>query len=506
MEPRFQAAAQVTLARVIPLGVAFVAGLAALWITAAPGPGLEPDSMSYVGSAERLARHGSLAVPTAYWWESDSTSALGSFPPGYPLAISIPLALGVAPVQAARLVIVGAAMVTAWALASAAFAAGGWLAACLAATLALLAPGVVTQHWIVLSEPLSYALLAVTLGLMAAKPERSWAYGLTAALANIVRYAEIAAVVTVVLWAFGQPAGWKVRIKRALLAGIPAVVLQGAWLIREQIVEARTPFATVGTFGGVAGAVGQGIERIGAWLVPSPALPASLIPLAALALAAILWLVHRTMAVRVPQIGKLDLWLLALLLFSGVYAAILLFSRTFVGGEIEFDDRILSPLYICFGAAVGTMVGNLWDGWTVRGRWAAGGVLAAWIASAAVVDVGQVRTLRAEGYGYEGADWQKTDFAQWLRTTGAKYEIYSNDPAAIYFLTGRPSRMLPETLAPDSALRLRAVFDKHPSLLVGFQDDYRQSAAPAVLAHAFGLWKLQQFDYGTVWGVGAVTK
>ena len=502
MEARFQAAAQVTLARVIPLALAGLAGVLAFWITAAPGPGLEPDSMSYTGAAEWLAHHGSLAVPTAYWWEPDSTSALGSFPPGYSVAISIPVALGVPPVQAARLVIVGAAMVTAWALGAAAFAAGGWVAACLAAALALLAPGVVTQHWIVLSEPLSYALLAVTLGLMAGKPERSWAYGVTAALANMVRYAEIAGVATVVLWAFAQSAGWKARLKRALFAGLPALILQGAWLIRERVVEARTPFATVGRFAGVAGTLEQGIGRIGAWLVPSPVLPVSMIPLAVLAMLAVLWLVHRTITVRVPQIGHLERWLLSLLLFSGVYAAILLFSRTFVGGEIEFDDRILSPLYICGGAAVGTMIGNLWDGWTVRGRWAAGGLLAAWMASAVVVDVGQVRTLRSEGYGYEGADWQKTDFARWLRTFGARYEIYSNDPAAIYFLAGRPSRMLPETLAPDSVARFKDVFNKHPSLLVGFQDDYRQSAAPAVLAREYGLWKLKEFDYGTAWGVG----
>ena len=501
MESRLHAAAQVTLGRFIPLVMAGIAGILALWITAAPGPGLEPDSMSYTGSAQWLAQHGSLAVPTAYWWESDSTSALGSFPPGYPVAISGPVALGVAPIQAARLVIVAAAMVTAWALASAAFAAGGWLAGILAPLLALLAPGVVTQHWIVLSEPLSYALLAVTLGLMATKPERAWAYGLTAALANIVRYAEVAIVASAVLWALAQPAGWRTRLKRAVLAGIPAVLLQGAWLARERLVEARTPFATVGHFAGVAGTVGQGIERIGAWLVPSAVLPTSLIPLAVLAMIAVFWLVHRTISVRVPQIGALELWLLSLLLFSAIYAGILLFSRTFVGGEIEFDDRILSPLYICGGAAVATMIGYLWDGWTVRGRWAAGGLLAAWIAAAVVVDVGQVRTLRAEGYGYEGTDWQKTDFARWLRTVGAKYEIYSNDPAAIYFLTGRPARMLPETLAPDSVARFRAVFDRHPSLLVGFQDDYRESAAPAVLARDYGLWKLQEFDYGTAWGV-----
>ena len=501
MGSRLQVALHLTLGRVLPLTLAVSAGVGALWITAYPGPGLEPDSMSYTGAAAWLVHHGSLDVPTAYWWEADSTSALGSFPPGYSVAIAAPMALGVAPVQAARLVIVVAAMVTAWALASAAFAAGGWLGAVLAATLALLAPGVVTQHWIVLSEPLSYALLAVTLGLMAQKPERSWAYGVTAALANIVRYAEIAAVGTAVLWAFAQRAEWRVRVRRAVLAGLPAVLVQGGWLLRERLVEARTPFATVGTFGGVAGTVEQGIGRIGAWLVPSPVLPASLIPLAVLAMLAVLWLVDRT--IRETRNEKRETWLLALLLFSAIYAAILVFSRAFVGGEIEFDDRILSPLYICGGAAVGTMIGSLWSGWTARGRWAAGAIVAAWIAAAVVVDTGQVRMLRTDGYGYEGVDWQRTDFARWLRTFGARYEIYSNDPAAIYFLTGRPSRMLPETLAPDSVARFRSVFDRRPALLVGFQDDYRESASPPVLARRFGLWKLQEFDYGAAWGVVA---
>ena len=113
-----------TLARAVPLALA-VLPARALWVTAAPGPGLEPDSMSYVGAAERLVRHGSLDVPTAYWWEPDSTSSLGSFPPGFSLAIAISTALGVAPVQAARLVIVVAAAATAWVLAAAAFAGGG---------------------------------------------------------------------------------------------------------------------------------------------------------------------------------------------------------------------------------------------------------------------------------------------------------------------------------------------------------------------------------------------
>lgn len=493
----------------MPLALAVLAGAGALWITAAPGPGLEPDSMSYIGAAEQLVRHGSLDVPTAYWWEPDSTSSLGSFPPGFSLAIAIPTALGVSPVQAARLVIVTAAAGTAWALAAAAFAGGGWMGACLAALLALLAPGVVNQHWIVLSEPLSYALLALTLGLMAGRPEKPFAYGLTAALANIVRYAEIAAVVTAVLWAFGQRGEWWVRLKRAVLAGLPAVVIQGAWLVRERVVEARTPFATVGEFAGVAKTVGQGVGRIGAWLVPSPVLPGWGIPIAIVVGVGILWLVHQTVGRRekgspkgLPDgREKREAWLAALLLFSAVYAGILLFSRTFVGGEIEFDDRILSPLYICGGAAVGAMVGMLWSGWQRVGRVAVAAGLAAWVAAAAVVDVGQVRMLRTDGYGYEGVDWQHTDFAQWLKVEGKPYEIYSNDPAAIYFLTGRPARMLPMTLAPDSVQRFRDVFLKRPAILVGFQDAYRQSAEPSVLARRYGLVRMEKFDYGAVWGV-----
>src|SRR5579859_3663636 len=162
-------AARITVRGALPLALAVVAFLGALWITAAPGPGLEPDSMSYVGAAQSLVQRGALRVPTAYWWEGDSTAALGSFPPGFSLAIAIPAALGLAPVPAARIVIAASAAVTAWALAAAAFEAGA-LAACLAVVLGLLAPGVVGQHWIVLSEPLSYALLAIALGLMANRP------------------------------------------------------------------------------------------------------------------------------------------------------------------------------------------------------------------------------------------------------------------------------------------------------------------------------------------------
>jgi hypothetical protein len=145
------------------------------------------------------------------------------------------------------------------------------------------------------------------------------------------------------------------------------------------------------------------------------------------------------------------------------------------------------------------MIGLEWGKWGRQGRVATAGAIVAWVAAALVVDVGQVKDMRAEGYGYEGEDWQATDFARWMRTDASRFEIWSNDPAAIYFLTGRPARMLPMTLAADSVRRFEATLKKRPALLVEFQDAYRQSADVSVLARRYGLAKVQEFEYGRAW-------
>ena len=95
-----------TLLRVKRSVLAALFGAAACYgvlaITEPPGPGLDPDSMSYLGAAESLVRQGSLRIPMAEWSDPDSTSALRHFPPGFPIAIAIPVALGARPEQAAR--------------------------------------------------------------------------------------------------------------------------------------------------------------------------------------------------------------------------------------------------------------------------------------------------------------------------------------------------------------------------------------------------------------------
>src|SRR4051812_6696169 len=90
------------LAASIALGAFAFAG--ALGITSGAGPGLDPDSMSYLHAATTLARSGALRDVQRDWASVDSTMLLAHWPPGYPVAIAGAERLGVGAVQSARVI------------------------------------------------------------------------------------------------------------------------------------------------------------------------------------------------------------------------------------------------------------------------------------------------------------------------------------------------------------------------------------------------------------------
>ena len=84
-----------------------------LWVSRRPLPAIAPDSVSYLGAGVSLAHNGTLRVPFNDWTDADSTAALTDYAPGYPMALAIPIAAGVAPATAARwiqAVAIGAAL------------------------------------------------------------------------------------------------------------------------------------------------------------------------------------------------------------------------------------------------------------------------------------------------------------------------------------------------------------------------------------------------------------
>jgi hypothetical protein len=479
------------------LGLA--AGAAALVLARAVGPGLEPDSMSYLGAAESLARSGELRVPWAPWSAPDSTTPLTDFPPGFSVALAAPIALGAPPTLAARWVMAAALAVAVGVGALLVGHAGGAGAAVGAVALLGATPAIGGSALVVMSEPLFFAWFAGALWLMYRSPERPLGYGLAAAGASLVRYAGVSLVGAGLVWAGMQPAPLPRRLRRAVGAALPGFLAQAAWAARGSLEHAAPPSLRMSHFGGLGSAVVNGVPVLSEWLAPG--LPPGVArTAAACGLLALLAVVVGRAALRFDESSEAVARLLRILGIVAVsYVLVLLYARQYVGADVAFDRRLLAPLFFLAALGAPAAVAELRRRGRRAGPTGAVAVGVVWIALTCMADVGEVRAVRDAGYGYEGADWQRSPMARWIRTDGRRYAMFTNDPAAVFFLTGRPARLLPRTLSPSGLGAFAATFARHQGALLGFVDSFDPTVAPDSLAAALGLREVAAFEYGRAW-------
>jgi hypothetical protein len=475
----------------LPLAFAGAALVAVLWITRSPGPGLDPDAMSYLGAAESFAEHGTLRIPAGTWDSPDGTEALGHFPPGFSLVLAGPVALGADPVQAARAIEAVSAAVTAGLVVWLALGAGGPVAAALAGALLVLTPGFALDHLRVLSEPLFLSLAALTLVLMLRFPSRPLAGGVVAALAGAVRYAGASLAGAAALWALSRPGTLRRRIGLAALTLAPTALVQIAWALR-----AHAESATVRTFGlksGLGPTFHEGWDTLTGWLAPgiAPPLYRALVALAVLALAAVaVWKAARRERAFFAATG----------LAAVCYAGLVLASRLFADERIPLDERLLSPLFLFASLGGAVAAGVLWRDAKPVARAAGALVVGVWLAASAWRTGVTVYEAREGGWGYAAENWRQSALVRWLRSDGARYALFSDNPADVWFATGRRSWKLPETADADSATALGAALRRRHGVMVGFAKPLETMARPGEVAARLGLRELARFDDGVVWG------
>jgi hypothetical protein len=452
--------------------LSIVAFALVLAVTDPPGPGLDPDALSYMGAAESLVAHGTYRIPTASWTDADSTSPLAHFPPGYSTALALPVTFGMAPPQAARLVDALAAFVAMATLVLTVGAATTTLAGVLLGVALLATPAMATVHLSVLSEPLYLALLALTLAAMVDAPDRPLRGGIAAALGMMVRYAGASLVGAVVLWQFARRAPFRARVGRALVTVLPALLLESVWVVRTRLAaggaHAIRQFAIYGDLGPT---LREGGATLRDWLVPEtdaewPLPHRSLIALAvgAVLLALIVLGAHaaRTEARRGPHEaaavdanagahGRAWRLLCACTLLAACYAAMIAVSRLVADPGIPLDERILAPFLLLATAAAAVSIACWWR--TARSRLARTAVAVAllgWCVGSASVTLDDGRFALDYGSDFAGEDWRHSALLDWARTDGARHPLYTNWPAAVYFHLRRPAYSLPAPDEPDA--------------------------------------------------------
>ncbi len=474
-----------------------------LHISRAPAPGLDPDAMSYVGAGESLARTGRLRIPAADWWETDSTTALAQFPAGFPAAIALGIGAGFEPVQAARMVEAVAALGTVVALVLLLEATAGVPAGIIAVLLLAATPAMFDNYIRVLSEPLFLLCLTLTLVAMVRRPDRPFLAGLGAAATELVRYAGISASVAVLLWAMGRRGTRRERFERLLEAALPIGVAHVWWRVRLSMVGAEAPPVTHWQRG-FAGTLREGGRTLVEWLTPGVPGGVLRVVVALVVLVAAGALLRRTLR-RMPRDGRA---IIRRRLFNAVgllalcYVVVLLLSRAFVGGGIPFDERLLSPLFLLATITLAACFRIRWSAWSGAVR---GGVFAAclaWAVGGTLLNLDQLDGLQEDGWGYSGRKWQPSAEQQWLQTEGRRYQLFSNNPMLVYFLTGRPSRELPDTADAGTLRDFRGTLEEEGGAMVGFDEDYRHMDPAPFLAAVLPLDSLARFDHMSVWVPG----
>ncbi|MBF0330307.1 MAG: hypothetical protein HQL17_00080 [Candidatus Omnitrophica bacterium] len=139
-------------------------------------------------------------------------------------------------------------------------------------------------------------------------------------------------------------------------------------------------------------------------------------------------------------------------------------------GAVKVDTRILLPLPVVAIPFLAVFLNAV-----LKDRWRkAGLVLAALLLVTMALRTGQLTCrLYSQGAGYAGAAWVQRGLVRTVKTLSDKTIVYSNDPAAFYFYTGRPAILIPQRGAYDphqfSPERVGADFSRRGAVAVIFE-------------------------------------
>ncbi len=493
--------------------VGIIAFTLVLTITDAPGPGLDPDALQYMGAAASFAARGDYAVPIESWASADSTQPLTHFPPGYSTALALPVRMGMETPQSARLVDATAAFVAFTTVVFVVSLATSPVTGVLLGVALFGMTAMYTVHASVLSEPLYLASMLLVLAAMVLSPDRPLRAGIPAAVALMTRYAGLSIVGALGLWQLTRPGRWSDRARRAALAVGPALMLQVIWVLRTRAVAHVSDIRKIAIYGQLGQSFAQGGRTLTAWLVPDAA--ADTDPLAhraAFALAAAVaiggltaigfWHMRRRQSTAPDDVRIASRLVQAASLLLISYAGLLGASRLLADPGIPFDERIFAPamLLLMILAAVG--LSFWWRGTRLLvARVVVATALVAWWCAGVAATRVSAHYAMTWGSDFAGQQWHDSEVLAWARREGTRGPLYSNWPAAVYFYLQRPSHELPY---PKELRSLKAFGDsvraRHGYVLL-FNVESRDNLPTAIVMKGSGLDVIEELHDGWILGV-----
>jgi hypothetical protein len=488
------------LLALVAAAVAFESPESATW--AASG-----DVMFYLGTAETLAHGGGYRTPMGHWEDpvADSLTITSHYPPGFVLALAAPIALGLPPETAARLVRAAGFAATVILATIIVAVVAGFPAGVLAGLFVLLSPFVVFVHTILFSEPLFLPLVLATLGLMTFYPDRPLLYGVAAGLGVGVRVIGIALTGAGMLWTFARPGTARARVGRAAIVFAPSMLVELAWLLYVR-AHHGTDARAFGWYGPAMPLVRKLFGVTLWWFWPAEAHGAW----TAVAKGAVFitFAIASVVAWRRGDARERRL-LAAAALIAIVYDATYLIARLIVEWGNVFEIRNFSIVDALFAVILAASLGRSWPALPRGGRVAVGAVVAAWIAAASWGSWTFLRDAARESQAF-AFESRASALLTWVRADPYHREIYTNYNALVWRTTGRRTRDLPLLFDRDTVAALGAAMARTHGVLIGWPSktpvfqlhpwQMAQWASPDTIAATLHLPVLVRTREGTIWG------
>lgn len=413
------------------------------------GVGLSPDSGFYISAAKNLIAGKGLRC-------FDGT-LLVSWPPLYPVLIAGPAAFGLDATDVARfinaaafgLAVLLSGLLLMKTVRSGVHAVLGVIAIVVAVPMLLAAAMVWTEAVFVLLSLVFF----VCLFQLCSDGRRRWLVlaGVAGALMCLQRYIGVVMVVAGSVALVMVPrrlSAWR-RIRRAAVLLVISVLPTSAWLVRNLAVTSTFTGARMSPVHGFSAGLSSLSDTVLGWFVPArwvDWLGWAGVPLAVAVLVTLVFAALRTG--RRAQ-GAAPILVVILAVELAVYVGALLVLSSLVSFD-EVSQRLLAPVYVPF-------VTVAWWGVERASRRIVGRTSSKKAATALAASVGVILLLvplcravdmlsawRRDGVGvYDTVEWQRSPLVAWLRSNRLGERILSNDPAAVYLLAGRESRMSP---------------------------------------------------------------
>lgn len=488
-----------------------------VWGTGKYGPGVTHDSVAYLYSAASLADGQGLQY-------FGYTSPFIQWPPMYSFILAVPEGLGLDPLVFTQYF---NALVMALAL---------WVGSrtvkrltqhpmmpTLFILMGLTSFQLLRMAFYVWSEPLFILMSTCTFHLLftrnhnASKSQSALiVMALSSAIACLTRYIGVVVVAVACLYLLVKVEGFRHKFTKTFLYGFVAVFPTVLYIIRNYLVS--------GTLVGMRSPSGislstnlfRAVKTIAGWLFPvvRNEKPLETWWLALLALVAIV--VGVLVLVQLFKHGEKRAALVTLIGFCIFYS----FYMAVSASKVAFDpisDRymipvmvpLLSLLVIAFDGVLSPLFSKR-KAQITSSKWVWGGFTAAFLIFFLLLNgwilYGSTQKAVLEGAGGFNSDyWQKHGFLSQEALYSDSDMIYSNDPSAVHFLTGKPSHFPPKTFGIalygyEAFLKESETYQKQ--VIIWFGEETSSTVyTPQMLTKDFVLTELSKTDTFTLYAM-----